>query len=267
MLAFVLSTALALADEGFGGEAPLDEDVCTVKGDDGVWRSCAEVLDAKERGGQEPERDESPEAQALRERMKAADAVVVEEKPVKTRYEIELEKAHLDPSMPLLALRVDVARAQELLDRLENAGTGGRAKEEAEARLAAAERTLDAVERIALHRMDVCSQRRGNKPVFKNFRMTAGGPVLLSTRDIMAQLPLVDPYGCERITLIDKETVERVKRVEELKRVLATTSFGYHDVSKRRALEDELKVLEQGLAKEALPALAAPGVKDPYGGR
>ena len=115
--------------------------------------------------------------------------------------------------------------------------------------------------------MDVCSQRRGNKPIVKNFRMTAGGPVLLTASDMMSQLPVVDPEGCERIYLIEAEVVARVKRREELLRTLATTSFGYHEVAQRRALEKELTDIEKELAREALPALSAPGVRDPYGGR
>jgi hypothetical protein len=80
-------------------------------------------------------------------------------------------------------------------------------------------------------------------------------------------LPIVDPAGCERILLIDADVVARVKRREELMRTLATKTFGYHEVAQRRALEKELGDIEKQLAKEAIPALSAPGVRDPYGGR
>lgn len=280
----VLFFALAAADndDTFGGAtstAPsmasspaLDEDVCTIKGDDGVWRSCADALalkNVKAAPTDEALVDMSPEAKALRAKMQAADAAAKAPPPPppKTQLEKELEKARLDPTLPLLALRIDVARVQEEIARLEKAGTGGRAKEEAELRLVEVTRTLDAVERIAIHRMDVCSQRRGNKPIVKNFRMTAGGPVLLTASDMMAQLPIVDPEGCERIFLVDAEVVARVKRREELTRTLATKTFGYHEVAQRKALEKELSDIDKALAREAIPALSAPGVRDPYGGR
>lgn len=280
LLALPLAFAVALVapDEAdaFGGadtaaSAPVD-DVCTIKSDDGVWRSCADAL-ALKKGAAAPTDevlvDMSPEAKALRVRMQAADAAAKAATTAapKTQLERDLEKAQLDPTLPLLALRIAVARVQEDIARLEKAGTGGREKEEAALRLIEVTRTLDAVERIAIHRMDVCSQRRGNKPIVKNFRMTAGGPVLLTASDMMKQLPVVDPEGCERIYLIDAEVVARVKRREELMRTLARTSFGYHEVAQRRALEKELADVEKELAREALPALSAPGVRDPYGGR
>ena len=273
LVLLVLTAAFAPADEdAFGGAPPrsdaLADDVCTIKGDDGVWRACSDVLAAKavKPTESEPLQDQSPEAQALRERMKAADEVVPLAVP-KTQLEIDLEKAHLDPTMPLLAIRVELERAKDVVKRLEKQGTGGKAKDEAQVKVAEAEVILDAVERIAIHRMDVCSQRRGNKPVVKNFRMTAAGAVMLSTPEMIARLPVVDPYGCERIILIDAALVTRVKRLQEIRRILATTSFGYHDVGKRKALEKEQKALETELGKDAIPALSAPGVKDPYGGR
>ena len=290
LFAFVL-VPVGAGDEGFGGapdearapdeagerapDATLADDVCTIKGDDGVWRACSDVLAAKQQSQRsvtdEALVDMSPEAQALRERMKAVDAAAAAERAgvgpavPKTKLEEDLEKAHLDPTMPLLSVRVDVERARDVVKALEKKGTGGKAKDEAEVRVAEAELILDAVERIAIHRMDVCAQRRGNKPVVKNFRMTAAGPVMLSTPEMIARLPVIDPYGCERITLIDAELVTRVKRLQEVRRVLATTSFGYHDVAKRKALEKEQKELETALGKDAIPALSAPGVKDPYG--
>lgn len=283
--------ALALAagrtgaqEPGFGGAAPdvpdvpdvpgepggdplgsLGEDVCVIQGDDGVWRACSEVLAEKSAGATDLV-PEDPETRALRERMKAADeaARAPPPPPRKTKLEVELEKGRLDPTMPLLAVRVDVARAEQRIEELEARGQGGREKAEAEAALARAKLILDDVERIALHRMDICAQRRGNKPLFKGYRMTAGGAVLATVPEMLAQLPVIDPAGCERILLVDREAVERVKRVHELRRVLKTRTFGYHQVAERKALEKELKDLEAVLARDAVAALAAPGVRDPY---
>lgn len=279
MLLALFFALAAASDDTFGGatssptsSSALHEDVCTIKGEDGVWRSCADALalkNAKAAPNDEALVDMSPEAKALRAKMQAADAAAKAPPPPppKTQLERDLEKARLDATLPLLALRIDVARVQEEIARLEKAGTGGSEKEAAALRLVEVTRTLDAVERIAIHRMDVCSQRRGNKPIVKNFRMTAGGPVLLTASDMMAQLPIVDPEGCERIFLIDAEIVARVKRREQLTRTLATKTFGYHEVAQRKALEKELADIEKVLAKEAIPALSAPGVRDPYGGR
>lgn len=279
LTAFLAAARASAQDEGFGGapgpDSPaLEEDVCTIKGDDGVWRACSDVLAAKEKaradasGAAEPATDDSPAVQALRERMKAADEAARAPPPVpKTQLEIDLVKAHLDPTMPLLALRVELERARDVVRRLEKQGTGGKAKDEAEVRVAEAELIVDAVERIAIHRMDVCSQRRGNKPTVKNFRMTAAGAVMLSTPEMIARLPLIDPAGCERVILIDEVIVARVKRLQEVRRILATTNFGYHDVAQRKALEKEQEKLASELGKDAIPALSAPGVKDPYGGR
>lgn len=274
-------------DDAFGGAsqpaaaaapAPaeaLAEDVCTIKGDDGIWRPCSEVLAAKKKAEEPaPPEDVDPETKALRARMKAADAAAAAAAAnagsvaPKTQLEIDIEKAHLDVNAhPLLQVRVEAARARDEVKRLESAGTGGAAKERAEERLAQATRILDAVERIALHRMDVCTQRRGNKPIVKNFKMTPAGPVMLTTAEMMRQLPLVDPAGCERLLVIDEKVVQRVKRREELTHTLATTNFGYHDIGNRKALEKELAEIEKELAKEAIPAMSAPGVRDPYGRR
>ncbi len=287
MLALALLALVAADDPGFGGaqtddaaEAPAealpDDGGCVIKGDDGVWRSCDEALalkaaakEAKAPADAGPLRDMSPEAQALRARMKAAEeAAQAPPPPPKTKLEIALDKAHLDPAtMPLLALRVELARAQEGLDALVDKGAGGDAREAAEKKLASITAIDDDVERIALHRMDVCAQRRGNKPLVKNYRMTAGGPVLLTVAEMMARLPLVDPAGCERIILIDDKVVERVKRVHALREELATRDFGWTEIDERKALERELAALEAELAKDATPALSAPGVKDPYGRR
>jgi hypothetical protein len=252
--------------EGGADGAPL-EDGCVVRGDDGIWRTCADVVQAKERSQREAAPPEDEEVRALRERMRAAEdgaGAGPPPAPQKTRVEIEIEKARLDPETPLLAVRIEVARAEQALKVLEDGGRGGPERLEAEKALSFARVILDDVERIALHRMDVCSQRLGNKPLFRSFRMTAGGAVPLGINDLMAQLPVVDPAGCERIYLVDATTVERVRRVHALKKILKTQTFGYHEVGERKALEKELAALHKELARDAVPLLSAPGVRDPY---
>jgi hypothetical protein len=252
-------------EPGFGGAgsegqtpSPGPDEGCVIKDDDGVWRTCDEVLQKKSKASEAiaPPIDESPEARKLREQMKAIEAAKNEPPapPPKTKLEIDLEKAHLDPKLPLLALRIEVERAQQVVKALEDKGRGGKEREEAEARLARLQDVLDDVERIGVHRMMTCSQRTGRKQKLTTYRMTPGGPVLLTTREVLARLPLVDPGGCERIVLVDQRVVDRVSRLHELKHILATTSFGYREVEQRWKLEEELKRLETELAAEAIPA-------------
>lgn len=269
-LAAVVSTSAwpawaAIDEPGFGGASapetatPDDEEVCVVQGKDGAWHPCSDFLPAASSS-------DEPQAQALREQMRTAEAASQGRSAsvAKTKLELELEKAHLDPTLPLLALRIDVARAEAVLASYESRGQGGAERDQAEKSLAAARAVLDDVEKIAIRRMDTCAQRRGSKPLFKNWRMTAGGAVALTHAELMAQLPVVDPAGCERIVLIDENVVARVRRAHELRRILATTTFGYFQVDARRALEAELRTLDDALKKEIIPTLYAPGVPDPY---
>ena len=186
--------------------------------------------------------------------------------PFKTPLEIELEKAHLDPTQhPLLQLRVDVARARAELATIQQKGLFG--AREQEATVADVVALLADVERIAMHRMNVCMTRQGKASVVKNFRMTPAGPVHLSTAELLAQTNAVDPDGCGRIYLIDQALVTRVKRAHEVKTILETTKFSFHEMAQRRALEGELKLLEKELAKEDVPIMTMPGAADPYGRR
>ena len=268
----VLVTTLAADEPGFGGNdpAPADvpsDDACVIKGDDGVWRSCADAIAAKGKKGDDAPPPDDPETAALKKRMReaeAAQAAAAAVPPKKTKLEIDLEKARLDPTLPLLALRIDVARAQQDIEDLEKKGVGGPVKDDALARLAEAQSIDDDVERIALHRMDVCMQRHGKKSVLKNFRMTAGGPVLLTVPEMMRALPLVDPVGCERVFAIDDKVVARVKRAHEIQHTLATVDFGYARLDERKKLEHELAAVNEELKKDAVPALSAPGVRDPH---
>lgn len=269
MLVLALSLALfAVADEPFGGtpaEAPVDDGVCVLKDDDGVWRSCDDALarKAKTPAAEEAPADQSPAAVALRKRMREAEAAELADAgpPPKTKLEIDYEKAHLDPTIPLLAVRIDVAKKKAVVDAMEKDGRGGPAREEAEAALAEAQSMDDDIERIALHRLDVCLVRHGKKTQVKNYRMTAAGPVMLTTTEMMRQLPMIDPAGCERVNIVDDKVVARVKRQHELKHILATTEFDYYRLDEEKKLREELKQVDTELAADTVAALSAPGVR------
>ena len=95
--------------------------------------------------------------------------------------------------------------------------------------------------------------------------MTPAGPIRLSTPELLAQTSAVDPDGCGRIYLIDQALVTRVRRAHEVKTILETTKFPFHQMAERRAYEAELKALEGELGKEDLPIMTMPGAVDPYG--
>ena len=193
-----------------------------------------------------------------------APTLVVPLPPSKTKLELELEKARIDPTQhPLVMLRVEVAR---LVDELkEKEGRGLTAARDVEVKLAEARALLGDAERIGLHRMMVCSARTGRTTKVRNFRMTAAGPVRLTNAEVMSQTSVIDPDGCSRIELVDQALVDRLRRAHDVKNTLIKVSFPYHRIAERRALEDELETLEKQLAREDLPVLTIPGMKDPYG--
>lgn len=183
--------------------------------------------------------------------------------PTKTALELELERARLDPAQhPLLALRVEVARARQAFEQGRKNGLYSLKDEEAALR--DVEAILVDVERIALHRMNVCMTRQGRSVVVKNFRMTPAGPIRLSTQELLAQASPVDPDGCGRIFLVDDALVQRVRRAHALQHELSTRRFGFHDMAERRALESEQAALQKELAKEDLPIISLPGALDPH---
>ena len=90
--------------------------------------------------------------------------VAVDLGPTKTPLELELERARLDPAQhPLLALRVEVARARQAFEQGRKNGLYSLRDEEANLR--ESEAVLVDVERIALHRMNVCMTRQGKRVV------------------------------------------------------------------------------------------------------
>lgn len=199
------------------------------------------------------------------QQQRSGESAVQEPAPVKkTTLEIELENAHIDPAKhPLVQLRVDVARLLVFLDDKESHGLS--AARDVEEQLAQARALLADAERIGMHRMMVCVARTGGSTRMKNVRMTAAGPVRLSTAEVMAQTSAIDPDGCSRIDLVDQALVDRLRRAHDVKNTLMTVSFPYARIAERWALETELKKLEKELALEDLPVLSVPGLKDPYG--
>lgn len=203
-----------------------------------------------------PPVDDSPGQAELRARLTAlereAPAPAAPAPAKRTKLEEELERAHLDPTLPLLAFRIEVARAEaELADV-----TARLARPEivraAQSKVDELQRMSDLVERIALARLVKCSRTLGTPVVLKTWRMTAGGPVALGAKEMVEQAPDGDPDGCERITLMDADTVAQVRRLFALRGELATRSFGYHAVAERKKLEAERDQLERTLEQQAL---------------
>ncbi len=257
MLAFALlalAPAVAAAagdvddDPGFGG-AP-DDSVAETVADEAA--DIAESTDDDYKSGDRPSVIVPP-----------APVIRAIEPPKKTAIELELERAKIDPARyPLIQLRVDVARAEMAVKEFE--GRGLTQARDAEEHLAEAKGLLVDVERIAMHRMQVCLARQGIKSEVKNFRMTPGGAVRLTNQEMLAQASAIDPPSCARTDLIDQALVDRVRRAQELEHTLETVNFPYHRVAERRALEVELKKLKAELAKEDLPVITAVGAKDPF---
>lgn len=255
MLPLALSLLMAVAaddDVGFGGaseELPVEEQVdeqVDVVDDNGPAMPPGDFLTGAGR------------TLAAFPEPKAEDVA-----PKKTALELELEKARMDPAQhPLLALRVEVARARMIVEEGRKGGLYG-IKEEQLA-LADLEAILADVERIALHRMNVCMTRNGKAVVVRNFRMTPAGPVRLSTPELLAQASAVDPDGCGRIFLVDEALVTRVKRAHALRQIFETRTFGFHDMSERKALEAEQATILKALSTEDLPIISLPGALDPH---
>lgn len=255
----VLSLAGAVSDEaGFGGA----DDGADVGGDVGGDADQVDI-DVELASDLPPPTEFTTGAAAATTTMPEPVLRVVEP-PKKSKLELELEKARIDPAgFPLVQLRVDVARLE--LQLQENEERGLTAARGTEQKLAEARALLADAERIALHRMAVCAARIGKGSSVKNFRMTAGGPVRLTTREVLAQTSALDPDGCARIELLDQAVVDRLRRAHDIQITLSTVSFPYHRIAERRALEDELAALRKLLAREDLPVLTVAGAKDPYG--
>lgn len=238
MLPVVLLACLAADDPGFGGApAPPSAD----------FRASADAPV-----------DEDPEQAGLRARLEAALKATpgesAEAKKKRSKLEEEVEKAKLDPTLPLLAFRIEVARAELEVEELTSTLQRPEVVRAAEERVAALKQVSDLAERIALARLLKCMRAIGMEVTIKNYRMTPGGPVMLSTTEMVDQLPLGDPPGCERIILVDAETMARVRRLFALRTELKARSFGYHEVAARKALEKEEAALAKDLEQQAIPA-------------
>jgi hypothetical protein len=56
--------------------------------------------------------------------------------------------------------------------------------------------------------------------------------------------------------------VDRVKHAHDLRKILATTTFPFHKLDDKRALEREQKALLAELAKEDVPVISLAGGRD-----
>lgn len=175
-----------------------------------------------------------------------------------TPLELELQKAGIDPQRyPLVRLRVDFARLSAELEKAERRGLS--AARVVEQRWEEARALLDDAEQVALFRLHRCAVRLGHPREVRRFRMTAGGAVPLSTDQLIAQANALDPPGCARIDLVDDALIEKLRRARTLKATLSTQTFAFHELDRRRALEDELAALKKSLAAEGAPALRVAG--------
>ncbi len=206
-----------------------------------------------------PAIDDSPGQAELRTRLNttlehnAKGTEQLAEQPVRrTKLEEELERAHLDATIPLLAFRIEVARADLELEDLLAKGARPERVQLAEERVASLRGMSDLVERIALARLSSCTRALGQPIVVKTWRMTAGGPVALSAKEMVEQVPNGDPEGCERITLMDVDTIAKVRRLFSVRAELDGRSFGYHEVAERKRLEGERDALERALQQQAV---------------
>jgi hypothetical protein len=107
--------------------------------------------------------------------------------------------------------------------------------------------------------MQRCAKRTGQETSVRQYRMTAGGPVVLSPSELVAQANALDPVGCARIDLVDASLIDRVRRARELKETLPTMQFAFHELERRRALEDELRSLLKALGAEGLERIVVAG--------
>ena len=244
MFALPILLLLGADEPGFGGAAP------------SAPASSAPGVAADE--GTADDADVDPEQAALRARLDAALKLEGGSRPRaeaparRTKLEGELDRAGLDARLPLLAFRIEVARAELLHDELKGTRQRPEVLQASEDKLAAIHAMSDLVERVALARLVKCSRSIGAEVKVKNYRMTPGGPVMLSTAEVLDQVPLGDPEGCERIVLMDAPTLDKVRHLFAIRAELKTRNFGFHEVAARRALEAEERALAHDLEQQAL---------------
>lgn len=249
MYALPLLLLLGADEPGFGGAAPSAPAPAA---------PAAAAPAAAAPASAEENVDDDPEQAALRARLDAALKTdgspkgTVAAKPRRTKLEEELDKAGLDASLPLLAFRIEVQRAELQHEELKETRQRPEVLQASEDQLAAVHAMSDLVERIALARLVKCSRSIGAEVKVKNYRMTPGGPVMLSTSEVLEQVPLGDPEGCERIVLMDAPTIDKVRRLFAVRAELKTRNFGFHEVAARRALEAEDRALGHELEQQAL---------------
>lgn len=264
----VWSLAVVVDDEpGFGGTDPSSDEVASSPpsggGEDDDGGGAAVLTPA---APTPPSRPDDFQAGAVRRTLERFPEQPAVDTATPTPLELELARGGLDPGRhPLLALRVEVARARQAYEAGRQHGLYSLRDEEET--LSSLEALLADVERIALHRMNVCMTRQGKNVVVRNYRMTAAGPVTLTVQELLAQASPIDPDGCSRISLIDAALIERVRRAHSLTKELSTRRFGFHEMAQRRALEKEHAAVRAELAKEDLPVLSLPGGTDPHRSR
>ncbi len=255
LLSCAVSLAAAADDRGFGGAAAVAPPQCSVRDETGAWRDCAQLIEEKQL-----QRDALTPAPTTAapdvERETRDGGPPPPAQRVPCALEREFVKAGIDVTLPLIALRIAVAELDEELAMLDAHGYGPPRKDPL---IAARERAIvlrDDVEQMALHRLLQCMQRSGQAVKIKRYVMTAAGPVMLEFADIIAQLPLVDPPGCWRPSLVDAASVAKVARAHEVNEVLVSRRLGYYERAQRRQLELEAKQLAIFVEQEGIAPVA-----------
>lgn len=243
VLGLVLPLALTAAAQIPPGDA------CTMPDDKGDWRPCEEVLREREQAAAPAPK---PEPKKRRGGRVAPDMSAVGEHttPGPRRRGGYLPAIVRDPTLdrhPLVQLREDV-------EQLEAKVTEGASEHGEYARMQALKReaeiaraTLDYVEVLALREVRDCVAQKYPDRVADYappaaFRVTAGGPVP-TTEDERAVGESPDPPGCERVRLIEEETVAKARRLQNIERLLEEDGFGWHKRDEKRALKRERETL------------------------
>jgi len=216
-LALSSSSVARVDDEGFGGAPIVDADVAPEK--DERLRSAAE------RSATTPPASSRPPA-ARGARSPIGDAI---DAARTTRTE-----------GPLTALRDEVRALDDETARAEVAVKNGTLDEETRDAVVLRWRerrlVLDDVELYALRLRERCMRARGELEALPEL-LPRGARLSVDAPGVALLLRTPDAKECDRRALVDDEAIARVARLHAIEREV--TTMGYHQLTARRALEEE----------------------------
>jgi hypothetical protein len=173
-----------------------------------------------------------------------------------TNSERTAQQLNIDPTTPLLALRIRSERAVREVERLE-AGAGASSAVVAAITLRDHLKSVLAdVERVAQFREQQCASRTGQSTKVKPYRMTAAGPVALTAQEMVQGKEVV---GCSRLDLVDSDVIKLVERRAELRHELHTRRFNFHQVDQQHALTTELNRLDAAIRAQQAASIYLDG--------